>query len=127
MKISRRGLLKHFGVGAIIAPVIGSGTQIASAAKLLELPKVEPVELFKRIPKPILASDIHSVTMILECVDGSKQVLKTNSATGTGSISPEQELHIRIFACDRNTSPLHYGQTAEIRTSGVVFDELQNL
>lgn len=41
--MNRRGLLKLFGAGAAIVPLIGGVPEVASAAKLIEVPKLEPI------------------------------------------------------------------------------------
>ncbi len=43
--MQRRDLLKLFGVGATIVPVIGGVPELEAPAKLIELPSLEPVKL----------------------------------------------------------------------------------
>lgn len=41
--MNRRDILKLFGVGASVVPVIGGAPHLAAESKLIETPKVEPI------------------------------------------------------------------------------------
>ncbi len=47
---SRRELLKYFGAGATIVPVLGGVPETQAPAKLIEEPRIQPVELATEIP-----------------------------------------------------------------------------
>jgi hypothetical protein len=42
LELNRRDLLRFFGIGATIVPVIGGAAKLDSPARLIEVPKVEP-------------------------------------------------------------------------------------
>ncbi len=44
LELNRRDLLKFFGIGATIVPVIGGAVKTELPARLIEVPKVEPAE-----------------------------------------------------------------------------------
>ncbi len=41
--MDRRSLLKMFGAGAAVVPLIGGVPEVGAAAKLIEVPKIEPI------------------------------------------------------------------------------------
>src|SRR5690242_9061186 len=41
--MNRRELLKLFGIGAAVVPIVGGAPQLAAESKLVTVPKVEPV------------------------------------------------------------------------------------
>jgi hypothetical protein len=45
MSMNRRDLMKYFGIGATIVPVIGGVPEIRAPAKLIVVPQVNPVEV----------------------------------------------------------------------------------
>jgi hypothetical protein len=49
--MNRRDLLKWFGAGATIAPIVSGMPKLEAAASLIEVPKVKPVTLEKEMPK----------------------------------------------------------------------------
>lgn len=46
LELNRRDLLRFFGIGATIVPVIGGAAKLDSPARLIEEAKVEPAERF---------------------------------------------------------------------------------
>jgi len=74
--MDRRDLLKRFGIGAIIAPVIGGVAVREATAALIEVPKIKPVELFTKIPEPIDLESVKRATVQLEMFDGSVRVVE---------------------------------------------------
>lgn len=62
MIFNRRDLLKAFGVGATVVPVIGGVPEIATPAKLIEVPKLEPVTLEKS-SGPFLGGERCAITV----------------------------------------------------------------
>ena len=73
--MDRRDLLKRFGIGAIIAPVIGGVAVREATATLIEVPKIKPVELFTTIPNAIRLSQVKRASIHLEMFDGSIRVV----------------------------------------------------
>ena len=45
MQINRRDLLKYFGIGSTIVPVLGGVPKIEAPARLISEPEIEPVKL----------------------------------------------------------------------------------
>ncbi len=48
LELNRRDLLKFFGIGATIVPVIGGAVKTELPARLIEVPKVEPAAAIER-------------------------------------------------------------------------------
>lgn len=67
MSTSRRDLLKYFGAGAIIAPVIGSNVQ----ARLIEVPNVELIKP-AGIEIPLDPGRVKAVTITCHYEDGTQ-------------------------------------------------------
>lgn len=106
MNNSRRELLKYFGVGAVIAPVIGGVTQPAQA-RLIELPRVELIEPEVVIEKPLNLKDVRRVDLLLEMADGTKRVMKAGVVTKmrqSGHVYSGIETEV-IFWEDAQSSP----------------------
>jgi hypothetical protein len=63
----RRDILKLFGVGATVVPVIGSAPEMSAQARLIEVPKVELVDA--PVTGPMPRNSPHAVTalVILSC------------------------------------------------------------
>lgn len=58
--MQRRDLLKLFGIGASIAPIVNGMPRIEAAANLIELPKVEPVSLESAMPNGAINDFLNS-------------------------------------------------------------------
>jgi len=98
---SRRELLKHFGVGTVIAPV-----GAMAAGRLIEVPKVEPVELSGGIPAELDMGAVHSAKLTLRLDDGSVRVLNIDGLYGFGSGKPIDKVTINFYsAADPYASP----------------------
>ena len=48
--MNRRDLLKLFGIGASVVPIVGGSPQLAAESRLIETPKVEPIIEATQIP-----------------------------------------------------------------------------
>lgn len=114
--MDRRDLLKRFGVGAIIAPIIGGVVERSASAELIEVPKVKPVELFSKIPGPVDLSDVVSAQIVLEMGDGQTRTLTLSKwpsfepnvrGANTGKIGVMDSLAVGIdfFRVSNNSSP----------------------
>lgn len=78
---SRRDLVKYFGAGALIAPIVGGKAEEGKAAELIEVPKVRPVEIHKEIPKPLDLAKAKRATITFEMKDGSSRAIAFNLLT----------------------------------------------
>jgi hypothetical protein len=72
---SRRDLLKHFGIGTVIVPLVGGAAEITAPAKLIEVPSIEAV---KTLPRSLNLKDLKSVTVVFEHSDGSVSTFKSD-------------------------------------------------
>jgi hypothetical protein len=86
---NRRELLKLFGAGTLIAPVIGAKADETAAVQLIETPKIKPVELFPRIPEPIRIERGSKITILIENPDGKRYSVAARADYSTGAIQPE--------------------------------------
>lgn len=77
--MDRRDILKRFGIGTIIAPLIGGAVDQSSAATLIEIPKVRPVELFKKIPEPLDLGKVKAAQLVFTMEDGTVRTVGINS------------------------------------------------
>lgn len=48
--MNRRGLLKFFGIGATVVPIIDGMPKVEAAANLIEVPTIKPLEVAKSLP-----------------------------------------------------------------------------
>lgn len=76
---SRRDLMKHFGVGALIVPIVGGKAEESATAQLIEVPKVRPVELHAEIPKPLDLRQVKRAALSLEMKDGTVRTVRFDS------------------------------------------------
>jgi hypothetical protein len=84
---TRRSLLKFFGAGTLIAPIIGGKAVERHVAELIERPNIRPVELFTSIPKPIdLRGNVTSATVLIGMKDGTLRRLEIENPQGWGRI-----------------------------------------
>lgn len=107
MSMDRRDLLKRFGIGAIIAPIVGGVVERSASAELIEIPKVKPVELFSSVPKPVDLRKVKSAQIVLEMNDGQTRTISLNRwPWGEGKIEVTDRLAARIeFLRVENSSP----------------------
>ena len=104
--MDRRDILKRFGIGAIIVPVIGGAAVTSSAVELIEVPKVRPVELFKEIPKPIALSEVDKATINLKFKDGTaRSIMVADWFSGTGRLLLSHRLEVFIQFSSGDSSP----------------------
>lgn len=101
MNSSRRDLLKYFGVGTIIAPLVGA----EPAARLIELPKIEILEA-RSIPTPLDLSRVKAASLVCEMKDGTLRTVKLSHVAGNGAI-PIEGVRVSIdILRDAALSPL---------------------
>ena len=80
MSASRRDLLKFFGIGTVIAPVIGA----APLARLIEVPKVELIEPAALIVKAVSLGNVESFDVTLNLRDGSRETFHATTKASSG-------------------------------------------
>lgn len=121
--MDRRDLLKRFGIGAIIAPIVGGVVERSASAELIEVPKVRPVELFSKIPAALRLRDVKTAQLVLEMKDGQTRCIAMRGwPYGEGEIkvtdflaarveflrmdgaSPRSEHHIGSLFCEATLS-----------------------
>lgn len=78
--MNRRNLLKVFGTGAVIAPVVGGEVLAEPLARIITPPEVKILEgkaelLKPTVDQPLSMTDIQSVDMTLNYKDGTKRVI----------------------------------------------------
>jgi hypothetical protein len=68
--MNRRDLLKYFGAGSVITPLVAG-----PVVTLVEPPKVE---LAKDMPRdePIIMSDVRAAAVVFEMADGTRRTLR---------------------------------------------------
>lgn len=117
---SRRQLMKHFGAGALIAPIIGGKPDESVAAQLIEVPRVRQVELHREMPKPLQLSSVVRGTVRLELEDGTVRTLDLGSIYGGGSIAPDCEVSIsaELFRVVGDCSPSSEESTGRLYGRG---------
>jgi hypothetical protein len=105
---SRRELLKLFGAGTIIAPIVGGVSLSDAQAKLIEPPKVELVGA-GGIPPTIDLADVKSVSVVFEMQDGASARLTFGYPYGSGRLVPSDRLSalLSFGRVHMNTSPMH--------------------
>lgn len=87
---SRRDLLKYFGIGAVIAPVVGG-----PLATLIEVPKVEIVKP-EAVSVPFNAADVKAVAVTLHLYDGTTRTVRTYDIRGRGQFVSGQKIEFSI-------------------------------
>ena len=105
---SRRDLLKFFGAGALIAPIIGAKADETSIAQLIEPPKVRPVELFREIPKKLDVRKVTRIALIFETTDGERLRIAAQPQDKFGIIGPGDEQIELFFSGMQIASPSAY-------------------
>jgi hypothetical protein len=70
--MERRDFFKLFGAGATIVPLIGGVPEVAVPAKLIEVPKIEPVQYPALETKgiPLASHDPCAITVTITTPDG---------------------------------------------------------
>jgi len=70
--MNRRDILKLFGAGATIIPVVAGVVEVTAPATLIETPNVEPVELAQTADVEEAVRDMHNVSIVVDIMSGSK-------------------------------------------------------
>jgi hypothetical protein len=94
MNGTRRDLLKYFGIGTVIVPIVSGAPDVTTPAKLIATPELKQVILADT--KPIDLKTVKSVTITLECVDGSRGSIQSEFINGGGLIRQTDHLGILI-------------------------------
>lgn len=74
----RRDFLKAFGLGTSIVPIMGGAPLFAAESKLIEVPKVEPVDNLSALASG--GSAVFRTTIIVENRDGTRIAFAANNA-----------------------------------------------
>lgn len=120
--MDRRDLLKRFGVGAIIAPIIGGVVERSASAELIEIPKVKPFELFSKIPGPVLLNRVVSAQVVLEFRDGPPRTFSLDKwpyGDGEALINDRMAIEIEFFRV-QNNSPQTEHKTGRLHGDAVL-------
>ncbi len=98
LELNRRDLLRFFGIGATIVPVIGGAAKTESLARLIEIPKIEPV-------KAVTGDALRGFETLLQIGDGrNPETFSTISAIGIRG--PQASIaHVEVTA--HHTQPVH--------------------
>ena len=105
---TRRELLKRFGIGALIAPIVGGVVVPSATAELIEIPKIKPVELHTEVPKDLQIGRVVGASIVLKLSDGTTRVLDIEHPFVMGeTITPGQQLSatVKIVKYHEGSSP----------------------
>ncbi len=111
---TRRELLKYFGIGTVIVPLVSGAPDVRTPAKLISEPDIKPVILSE--VKPLDLRVIKSLTLTIECLDGSRHSIQSEYVFGRGLIRPEDRCAIRAEIFNDHSSPRN--QIGLIESSG---------
>lgn len=124
MNQSRRDLMKFFGIGTVIMPVIGGVVETSAPAKLIEAPKIDLIVSPAMSDKTldVSRSSMKSLTVHIEFHDGTTRSIRSvYSPWGSGAISPADRLHLNIRVEKiEGGSPQTYTEVAVINASGAL-------
>ena len=116
---NRRDLLRYFGVGTIIAPVIGDKVKADVKAQLIEVPSIRKVELARAIPSTVNLCRVKGMSVVLTMDDGTVLTVGSDRPLANGAIDPSTTaVEISFTAALLNTSPSCYRTTGSV--SGVL-------
>lgn len=120
MKQNRRDLLKYFGIGTVIIPVIGGTPETEKPATLIEVPKVEIAEALPAVTGEDLdLRRVRSARLTLGLSDGTSRVLEFFPTFGNGprSIPAGRDLNIQVnISLDGPGSPAFLIDLGAIRS-----------
>lgn len=105
--LDRRNLLKFFGSGALVAPIIGQAADESNAARLIEPARVEGVELFSNIPATIEVQEIKTMTLVFNMRDGKshRMNLTPQHRLSYGTVEPSTAV-VDLDFRSTNISPM---------------------
>lgn len=109
--MNRRDVLKKFGIGTVIVPILGGVTDNSATAQLIEIPHIKPVELFYKIPEPLDLSKVREAQLMLTMEDGTVRAVSINNLVASPhTIAPDTRLsvEVRFGSPKRDTSPYAY-------------------
>lgn len=123
--LNRRDLMKYFGAGAIVMPVVGGIIEQDATARIIQPPTVELASAPLN-GQPLDFNEISNVTSITyEMCDGTKRTI-----SGTGytwgmqgySARPDDQLQIEIktYKLTRHNSPPAPIQIGSVTFAGVL-------
>jgi hypothetical protein len=81
---NRRDLLKYFGIGTVIVPMMGTQPVVEAASELIEIPKIQPVslkvsEIGERTP-----CDVVRVQIMITHADGRRYGVQSDTPGSFG-------------------------------------------
>jgi hypothetical protein len=103
--MDRRDLLKKFGIGVVIAPIIGGIVERDASAQLIEVPKVKPVELFTKIPEDLNLNDVESAEIVMKLNSGKSRSIAINKWWSSGVIAAKDQFRVDVSFISTNASP----------------------
>ncbi len=119
--MNRRELLKFFGAGTVIAPVVGGSLITSATAQLVRVPDVKPVELFSKIPEGLDLYKVRKATLSMEMDDGTVRTVGVNNLFPHGCIGPTDKFSVGIkFIRYDDASPSAIYKLGEIQGSGTL-------
>jgi hypothetical protein len=107
MNGTRRDLLKYFGIGTVIVPMVSGAPDVTTPAKLIEVPEIKPVILTEG-KTPDLKT-VKSVTITLECVDGTRRSIQSEYIHGHGQLRPTDSLGLEILVIGQSSPSVRLG------------------
>ena len=117
--MDRRDLLRKFGIGALIVPIIGGQPEKSAAAQLIEIPKIRPVELVKELPEKIQLADVQTAELVLTMQDGTRHSIEFNTWEAKGFLHPGHvTLEAEVCTVSQHTSPASFPKTGSLYLSG---------
>ncbi len=115
---TRRDLLKHFGIGTIIAPVALGAVQ----AKLIEVPKVEivsPNYPLKEIPQDLDLSQVREIQLVFAMKNGTTRTFKPRWHQASGVLDATLPVRFNVKVESAITaSPAVYDTSGQIVMDG---------
>jgi hypothetical protein len=120
-EFGRRDILRIFGAGATVIPIIGGALEPAATARIVEPPKVELVGApLNGLPLNMI--DVQSFSVTLSMRDGSRRTIQSGYIYGnwglhaSGAVDQVKiSLNESVFASPQSSLPM-----AEIYGEGVI-------
>lgn len=115
--VNRRELLKRFGIGTIIAPVVAGAADLSLPAKLIEVPQISLADNFQQSGRVLDLREVRSVTITFERNDG------TQASIYSRFVWPDKTSRDPVFDLPANIRA-HVYLSRSINASPMVFHRL---
>jgi hypothetical protein len=126
MDRNRRDLLKLFGIGATVVPLIGGTPEMDAPAKLIEVPKLEPVSIAATDPREILESlGKHEMIVSFKSQDGRTTVFRADTFVTEYSIQAPPPISITDVKSARPPSIIPYLGSLQWELRGVLCGDIK--